>query len=47
MILSEKEKEEEVARMIGGVEITKTTLENAKELINLAQNKKNKLRKHT
>lgn len=45
--LSSKEKEEEIARMIGGVEITKTTLENSKELIKLAQNKKNKLKKHT
>lgn len=45
--LSDKEKEEEVARMIGGVEITKTTLENAKELINLAEHKKNNLIKHT
>ncbi|MDM8313270.1 DNA repair protein RecN, partial [Clostridium cadaveris] len=45
--LSHKEKEEEIARMIGGVEITKITLENSKELIKLAQNKKNKLKKHT
>lgn len=45
--LSNEEKEEELARMIGGVEITKTTLENSKELINLAQNKKNNLKKST
>lgn len=41
--LSLEEKEQEIARMIGGVKITKVTLENSKELIALAQNKKNNL----
>lgn len=42
--LSMSQKEEEIARMIGGVKITKVTLENSKELISLAQNKKNNLK---
>lgn len=42
--LSKKEKQEEIARMIGGVEITKVTIENSIELIDLAENKKNMLK---
>ncbi|MBV7275071.1 DNA repair protein RecN [Clostridiaceae bacterium UIB06] len=39
--MDEKEKEYEIARMIGGSEVTKLTLEHAKELIELANSKKN------
>ncbi|MGN0709949.1 MAG: DNA repair protein RecN [Anaerovoracaceae bacterium] len=35
--LSEKEKEQEIARLLGGTHITDTTLENARELIKSAQ----------
>lgn len=42
--LSKKEKQEEIARMIGGAEITKVTIENSIELIDLAENKKNMLK---
>lgn len=38
--LKREDKEKEIARMIGGVEITKVTLENAKEMISLADAKK-------
>ncbi|WP_026881330.1 DNA repair protein RecN [Clostridium akagii] len=43
--LSLEEKEESIARMIGGSELTKLTLENAKEMISLANQKKKILRK--
>ena len=36
------EKQEEIARMIGGTQITKLTLENSKEMINMANKQKNK-----
>lgn len=38
--MSENEKENEIARMIGGSEVTKLTLEHAKELIKMANFKK-------
>ncbi|MBC2580337.1 DNA repair protein RecN [Clostridium sp. DJ247] len=38
--MSKEEKEYEIARMIGGSEVTKLTLEHAKELINMANSKK-------
>lgn len=39
------EKELEIARMIGGAEVTKLTLENSKELIKMAHHKKMELKK--
>ena len=39
------EKELEIARMIGGTEVTKLTLENSKELIKMAYEKKLELKK--
>lgn len=39
--MNEKEKEYEIAKMIGGSEVTKLTLEHAKELIKIASSKKN------
>lgn len=39
--LNEKEKEEEIARMIGGSLVTNLTLENSRELIKIANFKKN------
>lgn len=42
--MSENEKEYEIARMIGGSEVTKLTLEHAKELINMANLKKIELK---
>ena len=39
------EKELEIAKMIGGTEVTKLTLENSKELIKIAQEKKIELKK--
>lgn len=44
--LKAEEKEKEIARMIGGVEVTKVTLENAKEMIRLAESKKIILKIH-
>lgn len=41
--LSKKYQEQEVARMIGGSEITDLTIKNAKEIINLASEKKSEL----
>lgn len=41
--LNSEEKVNEVAKMIGGVEVTKVTLQNSKEMINLAKTKKKKL----
>ncbi|WP_426349424.1 DNA repair protein RecN [Alloiococcus sp. CFN-8] len=41
--LKADEKTKEIARMIGGVEITKVTLDNAEEMIRLAENKKSTL----
>ncbi len=43
--LSLEEKEKSIARMIGGSELTKLTLENAKEMISLADKKKKIIRK--
>lgn len=40
MPLSEEHKVEELARMLSGVEITELTIENAKELLNMAKTKK-------
>lgn len=42
--MSENEKEYEIARMIGGSEVTKLTLEHAKELIDMANSKKIELK---
>ena len=39
--MSDVEKQQEIARMIGGTEVTKLTLENAKEMINMAKKQKN------
>lgn len=44
--LKSSEKEKEIARMIGGVEITEVTLQNAKEIIKLANLKKQQLNIH-
>ena len=38
--MNDIEKQQEIARMIGGTEVTKLTLENSKEMINLAKNQK-------
>ncbi|MBU3214174.1 DNA repair protein RecN [Clostridium estertheticum] len=40
--MNDNEKQQEIARMIGGTEVTKLTLENSKEMINLANNRKKK-----
>jgi DNA repair protein RecN (Recombination protein N) len=42
---TDEEKELEIARMIGGAEVTKLTLENSKELIKMAYQKKLELKK--
>lgn len=39
--MNDEEKQHEIARMIGGTEVTKLTLENSKEMINLAKRQKN------
>ncbi|WP_291632961.1 DNA repair protein RecN [Clostridium sp.] len=39
--MSEEEKQHEIARMIGGTEVTKLTLENSEEMINMAKKQKN------
>jgi len=39
--MNDKEKQQEIARMIGGTEVTKLTLENSKEMINMAKKQKN------
>lgn len=41
--LSIKEKKEEIARMIGGSEVTELTLKNAEEMVKLADSKKNQI----
>lgn len=41
--LNIEQKQFEIARMVGGAEVTKLTLEHAKELINMAEIKKNEL----
>jgi DNA repair protein RecN (Recombination protein N) len=41
--LQEKERIEELARMLGGVEITETTLHHAREMIDLAAEKKSRI----
>ena len=38
--MNEVEKQQEIARMIGGTEVTKLTLENSKEMINMAKKQK-------
>lgn len=38
--MNDIEKQQEVARMIGGIEVTKLTLENSKEMINMAKKQK-------
>jgi len=38
--MNEVEKQQEIARMIGGIEVTKLTLENSKEMINMAKKQK-------
>lgn len=38
--MNKEEKQYEIARMVGGAEVTKLTLEHAKELINMAEEKK-------
>lgn len=43
--LNEEEKEYEIARMIGGVQVTKITLEHSNELIKMADEKKLQLKK--
>ncbi|MFL0196905.1 DNA repair protein RecN [Clostridium sp. WILCCON 0269] len=43
-MMKKTEKEYEIARMIGGSEVTKLTLEHAKELIKMADLKKNKIK---
>ncbi|MCJ7688091.1 MAG: DNA repair protein RecN, partial [Clostridiaceae bacterium] len=40
--MSDGEKQQEIARMIGGTEVTKLTLENSKEMINMANKQKKK-----
>lgn len=40
MPLSDDQKVEEVARMLSGVEVTEITLENAKELLNMAKKRR-------
>ncbi|WP_333888004.1 DNA repair protein RecN [Clostridium sp.] len=42
--MDKKEKEYEIARMIGGSEVTKITLEHARELIDMADLKKDKIK---
>lgn len=42
--MDEEEKEYEIARMIGGAEVTRLTLEHAKELIAMADSKKYKIK---
>ncbi len=44
--INEKEKIEELAKMLGGVELTEGTLLNAKEMVALAKNKKESIRMH-
>ena len=44
--INEKEKIEELAKMLGGVELTEGTLLNAKEMDALAKNKKESIRMH-
>jgi DNA repair protein RecN (Recombination protein N) len=46
-IMSSDEKDLEVAKMIGGVEVTSATLVNAKEMVELANIKKNKMKSNT
>lgn len=45
--MSSDEKDLEVAKMIGGVEVTSATLVNAKEMVELANIKKNKMKSNT
>lgn len=42
--MNKEEKEYEIAKMIGGSEVTRLTLEHAKELINMADSKKTELK---
>jgi DNA repair protein RecN (Recombination protein N) len=43
--MTQEEKQVEIARMVGGAEVTKLTLDHAKELIKMADNKKVDLKK--
>ena len=43
-MLSQTEKELEIAKMIGGAEVTNITIENSRELISMADSKKIELR---
>lgn len=43
-LLSHEDKEIEIARMIGGAEVTNVTLQNSKEIINMAEKKKEVLK---
>lgn len=45
-LMNELEKQEEIAKMIGGVEVTNITLENSKEMISLAEKIKIKIKKN-
>lgn len=45
--MNSEEKDLEVAKMIGGVEVTSATLANAKEMVELANIKKNKMKSNT
>ncbi|MDP4087743.1 MAG: DNA repair protein RecN [Bacillota bacterium] len=42
--MTEKEKVEEISRMIGGIEVTDITMDNSKQLIQMADNLKKKIR---
>lgn len=44
--INEEEKIRELAKMLGGVELTEGTLLNAREMVALAKNKKESIRKH-
>lgn len=44
--INETEKIKELAKMLGGVELTQGTLLNAKEMVNLAKRKKEDIKKH-
>ncbi|MGL5615609.1 MAG: DNA repair protein RecN [Sarcina sp.] len=44
--ITEEEKIKEIAKMLGGVELTEKTLLNAKEMVDLAERKKEDIKKH-
>lgn len=45
--MSEEDKEIEIGRMIGGSNLTDITLQNAKEIIKIADNKKEEILKNS